>query len=751
MLPIEKVLSRLPNHKPSGKGFSACCPAHDDHNPSLSITEAKDGSVLLKCFAGCPAEQVVTAIGLQMADLFPTCHGTALRFTSPQEPATFATADEAIAACGLGKPGHQWPYVDAKGKEVLRVLRWNLRVGKTFRQISPSPNGWTKTGIPSPKPLLDLPRLLADAQGAVFVAEGEKCVDALTGLGLLATTSSGGCSAARLTDWSPLAGRDVVILPDNDDDGEGYAADVAAIISSLGATFRVVRFNELPPKGDLADLFEKCHDHGQRVELRKRIEQAAAQATLGTIADEPAENALAATPFPTDALPEIVRSVVVQAARSIGCEEAAVALPCLTGLGVASANWRVSIKKDWFAPPAVWTVIAAPSGQQKSPALDVTLDYFRSKQEALCQSHGPQPKKGEQEKPPTVWTDNATTEGLDDAFRRNPRGILYGCDELSGWLGTFGLYKNGRSAADEGWYCQRHHGRASNLVRKHNGPHVGCASGVLGITGCTTIETLKSLLTRSIRDCGMMARLVIYLAPARRRRWTDDVLPAEARENYYGLLDRLFAKEQLTIAKFSDGAAELFREFFKRHNEEAEASSSDELRAAFSKLEELPARLALILHVAGEEAGLISEEAMARAVRIAEWAKNETRRAYAILGSGLRSASATKPTGRTGLSSDDELRAWIKNRPNGVSLRDIRRTGPRKFRDRDVAEASLLRLAANGQVRRTDAGPTGTWCAAEDHDAADVDTAIPPAAAEPRPDATDQSEGDAAWTTIPRN
>src|SRR5438874_2259556 len=49
----------------------ARCPAHDDHDPSLSIRELLDGRVLLNCFAACGAERVLAAIGLEFADLYP--------------------------------------------------------------------------------------------------------------------------------------------------------------------------------------------------------------------------------------------------------------------------------------------------------------------------------------------------------------------------------------------------------------------------------------------------------------------------------------------------------------------------------------------------------------------------------------------------------------------------------------------------------------------------------------------------------
>ena len=51
--------------------WSACCPAHADRNPSLSVREASDGSVLLRCFGGCSVNEVTYALGLDLSDLFP--------------------------------------------------------------------------------------------------------------------------------------------------------------------------------------------------------------------------------------------------------------------------------------------------------------------------------------------------------------------------------------------------------------------------------------------------------------------------------------------------------------------------------------------------------------------------------------------------------------------------------------------------------------------------------------------------------
>ena len=71
--PADSLLSRLDAVRPVGAGrWRARCPAHDGENRDvLSIGETGDGTVLVKCFHGCSAADVVGAVGLELADLFP--------------------------------------------------------------------------------------------------------------------------------------------------------------------------------------------------------------------------------------------------------------------------------------------------------------------------------------------------------------------------------------------------------------------------------------------------------------------------------------------------------------------------------------------------------------------------------------------------------------------------------------------------------------------------------------------------------
>lgn len=70
--PIDILLSRLPAYTRAGpSSFKACCPAHDDRSPSLSITRLHDGRVLIHCFGGCGGADVLDAIGMSYGDLYP--------------------------------------------------------------------------------------------------------------------------------------------------------------------------------------------------------------------------------------------------------------------------------------------------------------------------------------------------------------------------------------------------------------------------------------------------------------------------------------------------------------------------------------------------------------------------------------------------------------------------------------------------------------------------------------------------------
>ena len=91
---VQNLLNGLDKVRKMGADrWLACCPSHADNSPSLAIRELQDGSVLVHCFAGCSAVEIVTSLGLDLSELFPE----KLEHFTPKQKFPFS-AREALAA-----------------------------------------------------------------------------------------------------------------------------------------------------------------------------------------------------------------------------------------------------------------------------------------------------------------------------------------------------------------------------------------------------------------------------------------------------------------------------------------------------------------------------------------------------------------------------------------------------------------------------------------------------------------------------
>lgn len=286
---LQSVLDKLESVGRNGEGYLACCPAHDDSTPSLSISVGDDGRVLLKCFAGCPANAIVGAIGMKMADLFPKDR-TKPAASSNGKPGYSQASDVVSMYVGkLGQWAKRWPYHNAAGETVGFVIRWDKHDGtKEIRPVAKLADGlWHAKQMPAPRPLYRLPELLA-TEGHVVVCEGEKAVDSAASIGLLATTSAGGAEAFKHTDWRPLAGKSVFIARDNDEAGLTYARGVSAILSKLSppADVKTVLLPGLPDGGDIYDWIEAHGDAAEPDAMRDEFYTLAVNATDEAASDD---------------------------------------------------------------------------------------------------------------------------------------------------------------------------------------------------------------------------------------------------------------------------------------------------------------------------------------------------------------------------------------------------------------------------------------------------------------------------------
>lgn len=137
------------------------------------------------------------------------------------------------------------------GKKWMRPMHFNQNLKKYILKEPDFLN--------NKKPLYYLPEILNSKKSdkTIWIVEGEYCADFLSKLGLLVTTS-GSVESTFKTDWTPLAGRKIIIWPDNDDAGKRYAESVTKILKTQNCSIQYVDIQKLnlPTKGDCIDWLE---------------------------------------------------------------------------------------------------------------------------------------------------------------------------------------------------------------------------------------------------------------------------------------------------------------------------------------------------------------------------------------------------------------------------------------------------------------------------------------------------------------
>ena len=215
---------------------------------------------------------------------------------------------------------------------VFQVVRYEP---KDFRQRRPKPDGgweWSVKGVPVVP--YRLPELLAEPTRIVFVVEGEKDVDNLARIGVLATCNAGGAGKWTAEHARYVAGRPVVVLGDNDETGRNHTQQVALTTHSIAKAVRIVELPGLPLKGDVSDWIAAGGTREKLTELVKATPDWTLTAvrpwpeiTSFDVVDLPA--------FPTPALPNVLQHWV--AAESHATQTPA-DLAGLLALAVCSAT-----------------------------------------------------------------------------------------------------------------------------------------------------------------------------------------------------------------------------------------------------------------------------------------------------------------------------------------------------------------------------------------------------------------------------
>lgn len=250
--------------------WSACCPAHDDKNPSLLLWVGKSGNLLARCKSGgCSWAEIVEACGSNKKDWFP-------------EMSNNGTQTQQVSK---GKVTATYQYTDYRGHLLYEQCRIEPgRAGNpkrfAFRRPQPGGGGWI-WGLDddTPRVLYRLPEILDENRKnePVYVVEGEKDVETLRALGLLATTNSGGALSWHYEYGKDLRGRRCVIIPDNDEPGHRHAVQVAGSLAFWGAKkFAIVHLPIQIEGGDVTDWLASFKSKEEKVAaLREVVTKAA--------------------------------------------------------------------------------------------------------------------------------------------------------------------------------------------------------------------------------------------------------------------------------------------------------------------------------------------------------------------------------------------------------------------------------------------------------------------------------------------
>jgi 5S rRNA maturation endonuclease (ribonuclease M5)/KaiC/GvpD/RAD55 family RecA-like ATPase len=240
-------------------GNTCRCPFHDDHRPSAGVFQSpNDGAWRFKCHT-CDIHGDVFDIrasvrGVSLKEVLSARESETQRYSPPPEKPTpsYPSLDDLESSFPGVTNIYRYPTGDFV---VFRII--DAEGKKTFRQARRDPDGW-RWGGPKYRPLPLYNGDAAARSDMVVVVEGEKDTDTLRGIGIVAVTGAMGAGAAKQSDWTILAGKSVVLWPDNDDAGQKHMADVADILGKLTPVPSVCRVNvdtlRLAPKSDVSDF-----------------------------------------------------------------------------------------------------------------------------------------------------------------------------------------------------------------------------------------------------------------------------------------------------------------------------------------------------------------------------------------------------------------------------------------------------------------------------------------------------------------
>ena len=365
--------------------------------------------------------------------------------------------------------------------------------------------------------------------------------------------------------------------------------------------------------------------------------------------------------FPVSVLPSSLRSIVVESAKSIGCDESFVALPVLVTAASAIGNTRtVQLKTGWIEPSVVWAGLVAPPGGAKSPALKegvkplidhqayVTTvatrllrkqDQFASKLKSLGVSTANKSHREVHVRNTRFVVSDTTVAGLAELLAANPRGLLLVRDELSGWVENINKRTGGSL-----WLSMFD---ADSLVVDRKRDAIQVRRAAVSICGGIQPQVLRrQLLAQKHRESGLAARFLFACPEPRPVTWSEEVIRPEVIAKYASTIERLLELAPTVTAsdafepimlRLSTKAQQRFIEFFCDQGA-CQHRLSPDVAAAWPKLRAYAGRLALILELAAwadadldDPPEVVGHTAIENAIGLVDYFATQAQKVYGMV------------------------------------------------------------------------------------------------------------------------
>jgi putative DNA primase/helicase len=277
---IVSVVAAFVELKKRGAEYVGLCPFHSDNNPSFWVSPVKQ---FAHCFSCDVHHDVISFVqAMEGLDFKGACERLGAKVEwrpiAPVQAASRKPMPERITSKPppesptpqmkvgtLGDPTRVYPIRDLDGSLIAYECRYEPPTGGKEMRIwswgtrGDRPAGWGIGALNVPRPLYGLERIGLHPKLAVLVTEGPKKADA--GHRLLAqyyasVSWTGGANSWHKHDWKPLAGKQVLVCPDNDKTGIEAAEKLAALLTDprgLACEVKIVDPNRMPESWDIAD------------------------------------------------------------------------------------------------------------------------------------------------------------------------------------------------------------------------------------------------------------------------------------------------------------------------------------------------------------------------------------------------------------------------------------------------------------------------------------------------------------------